>query len=74
MPERNIVHLARHTRAVLADWRDDYNTVRSHSGLGNLPPAVYAKRSAPVMQRDGTLRYTELRAASRCIIHQPGIQ
>jgi putative transposase len=48
-----------HTRAVLADWRDDYNTVRPHSGLGNLAPAVYAKRSAPVMQRDGTLRYTE---------------
>ena len=48
-----------HARAVLADWRDDYNTVRPHSGLGNLAPAVYAKRSAPVMQRDGTLRYTE---------------
>jgi hypothetical protein len=36
----------------------DYNTIRPHSGLGNLPPAVYAKRSAPVMQRDGTLRYS----------------
>lgn len=48
-----------HARAVLAEWKDDYNTVRPHSGLGNLPPAVYAKRSAPVMQRDGTLRYTE---------------
>jgi len=48
-----------HARAVLADWKDDYNTVRPHSGLGNLPPAVYAKHSVPVMQRDGTLRYTE---------------
>ena len=47
-----------HGRAVLADWKDDYNTIRPHSGLGNLPPAVYAKRSAPVMQRDGTLRYS----------------
>ena len=47
-----------HARAVLADWKDDYNTIRPHSGLGNLPPAVYAKRSAPVMQRDGTLRYS----------------
>ena len=47
-----------HARAVLADWKDDYNTIRPHSGLGNLPPAVYAKRSAPVMQRDGTLCYS----------------
>ncbi len=48
-----------HARAVLADWKDDYNIVRPHSGLGNLPPAVYAKRSAPVMQRGGTLCYIE---------------
>ena len=46
-----------HARAVLADWKDDYNTVRPHSALGNLPPADYAKRSAPGMQRDGALRY-----------------
>jgi putative transposase len=36
-----------HARAVLAMWKDDYNTVRPHSGLGNLPPAVYAKLNAP---------------------------
>jgi putative transposase len=45
-----------HVRAALDDWRDDYNTVRPHSALGNLPPAAYAKNSAPAMQRDGTLR------------------
>jgi putative transposase len=48
-----------HVREALAIWKDDYNTVRPHSGLGNLPPAEYAKLSAPVMQRDGTLRYSE---------------
>ena len=48
-----------HAREALAIWKDDYNTVRPHSGLGNLPPAAYAKRSAPGMQRDGTLRYIE---------------
>jgi putative transposase len=45
-----------HVREALAIWKDDYNTVRPHSALGNLPPAVYAKISAPGMQRDGALR------------------
>jgi putative transposase len=48
-----------HAREVLAIWQDDYNTVRPHSGLGNLAPSVYAGLSAPKMQRDGTLRYVE---------------
>lgn len=46
-----------HAREVLSLWRDDYNTVRPHSGLGNLSPAVYAKASAPGTQRDGALRF-----------------
>ncbi len=45
-----------HARAVLADWKEDYNTFRPHSAIGNLPPAIYAKLSDPAMQRDGTLR------------------
>lgn len=45
-----------HARAVLAEWQLDYNNVRPHSSLGNLPPADYAKLSAPVSQRDGSLR------------------
>ena len=45
-----------HAREALAAWRNDYNTVRPHSGLGNLPPATYAKLSDLTMQRDGTLR------------------
>ena len=48
-----------HVREALAIWMEDYNTVRPHSALGNLPPAVYAKLSAPEMQRDGALRYVE---------------
>jgi putative transposase len=48
-----------HVREALAMWKDDYNTVRPHSALGNLPPAVFAKLSAPAMQPDGTLRYIE---------------
>jgi Integrase core domain len=42
-----------HAREVLSIWKDDYNTVRPHSGLGNLSPAAYAKRSDPRTQRDG---------------------
>ena len=46
-----------HAREALAMWKDDYNTIRPHSGLGNLAPVIYAKLSAPVTQRDGALRY-----------------
>jgi putative transposase len=42
-----------HARIELASWQHDYNTVRPHSSIGNLPPATYAKLSAPAMQRDG---------------------
>ena len=45
-----------HAREALADWKNDYNTVRPHSAIGNMPPAVYAKLSDPAMQRDGALR------------------
>jgi putative transposase len=45
-----------HARAALDEWKQDYNNVRPHSGLGNLPPAVYARLSDPAKQRDGTLR------------------
>jgi putative transposase len=49
----------KHAREVLAIWMEDYNTVRPHSALGNLPPVTYAKLSAPEVQRDGALRYIE---------------
>jgi len=45
-----------HVRAVLAEWKEDYNRVRPHSSIGNLPPAVFAAKSAPAMQRGGALR------------------
>jgi putative transposase len=48
-----------HVREALAIWKEDYNTVRPHSALGNLPPLTYAKLSVPEMQRDGALRYVE---------------
>ncbi|WP_354249192.1 IS3 family transposase [Bradyrhizobium sp. LA2.1] len=48
-----------HARELLAEWQDDYNTVRPHSGIGNLPPSTYARLTASGMQRDGTLRYVE---------------
>jgi putative transposase len=41
-----------HVREALVIWMEDYNTIRPHSSLGNLPPADYAKLSAPEMQRD----------------------
>jgi hypothetical protein len=53
-----------HAREVLAIF---YNTVRPHSGLSNLAPSIYGGLSAPKMQRDGTLRYTEGSKAPRPI-------
>ena len=44
-----------HAREALVIWKDDYNTVRPHSAIGNVPPAVYAKLSDPAKQRDGSL-------------------
>jgi putative transposase len=54
--ERDIVHLARPCSYCFGCLEDDYNTVRPHSALGNLAPAIYAKLSEPAKQRDGTLR------------------
>jgi len=48
-----------HAREVMSLWKDDYNTVRPHSSLGNLTPAAYADRGSPDTQRDGTPRYPE---------------
>jgi putative transposase len=44
-----------HARETLAIWKNDYNTVRPHSAIGNIPPAIYAKLSDPAKQRDGSL-------------------
>lgn len=44
-----------HAREALADWKEDYNTVRPHSAIGNVPPAIYAKLSDPEMQWVGSL-------------------
>ena len=43
-------------RVALRDWMKDYNTVRPHSAIGNVPPTTYAMLSDPAMQRDGSLR------------------
>jgi putative transposase len=28
---------------IVEEWKDEYNTIRPHSSLGSVPPAVYAK-------------------------------
>ena len=53
--ERDLVTSLAHAREALAIWKDDYNTVRPHSAIGNVPPVVYAKFSDPAKQRDGSL-------------------
>ena len=48
----------------LQDWRRDYNTVRPHSRIGWLTPAVHASSFGP--QRSGALRTWGLCANRRC--------
>jgi len=48
-----------HAREVLSLWKDDYNMVRPHSGLGNVAPSIFATNSATGTQQDGALRYAE---------------
>ena len=59
-----------HARTALAAWKDDYNTVRPHSAIGNVPPAIYAKLGAPARQRDGALR--SLRGSAPRPVAPPG--
>jgi len=40
-----------HARSVLAAWRDDYNHVRPHSGIGGLTPAAAGQLAPPVAHR-----------------------
>lgn len=43
-----------HARAELMRWKNDYNTSGRTSGIGNVPPAIYATLSAPVAQPSPT--------------------
>lgn len=45
-----------HARAVLEDWRRDYNETRPHSALGWLTPAEYADHQNPGTGRGAALR------------------
>jgi transposase InsO family protein len=42
-----------HACKTLADWNDDYNMIRSHSAIGNMPPADHATHQR---SRDATGR------------------
>ena len=44
-----------HMREAVVIWRNDSCTVRPDSALGNLAPAVYAKKQYPGTRRDGTM-------------------
>lgn len=41
-------------REALSLWREDYNTVRPHSRLGNLPPALFAQCSVASPSHQGS--------------------
>jgi putative transposase len=65
-----------HGREALSLWKDDYNTVRPHSGLGNLTRVAYANASNA--QRNGVMRSTRgfappsVASPSQQDLNQPG--
>ena len=63
--------LAQANQALRA-WKEDYNTVRPHSALGNIPPAIYAAISAPEKQRAGSPAQAE-GSAPRPVAQRPGL-
>jgi len=56
-----------HVREAVAIWKDDYNTIRPYSTLGNLPPAVFAELSVP--ECNGTGRCATSRAPRPAPLH-----
>ena len=42
--DRELLQDLREARLLIEKWRIDYNTVRPHGALGQLPPAVYAAK------------------------------
>lgn len=42
-----------HARALIAEWRDDYNRSRPHTSLGGLTPAEFAARAEQTQTQNG---------------------
>lgn len=38
-----------HARRIIAAWREDYNNVRPHGSIGNMPPAVFRASLRPTL-------------------------
>ena len=64
-------------RAILAAWRDDYNFNRPHSGVRDLPPALYAKGLAiewgGTLELDGGSAPAPLRTSRNIDYLTPGL-
>ncbi len=50
-----LFHGLGHTRAMLAEWVEDYNTARPHSALGYLTPAAFAGKLTTATDRHAAL-------------------
>lgn len=60
-----------HAREALATWKNDCNTARPLSAIGNQPPAIDAKLGVPAMQRDGMQR--SLGGSATCPVAPPSL-
>jgi putative transposase len=57
LPNETLFASLAHSAEASAAWKDDYNTVRPHSALGDLAPATYATLSVLAMQRPVPLHH-----------------
>lgn len=58
-------------RAVVEDWRMEYNTVRPHSSLGRIPPADFAARRMPSVRTNRVIHRRALRGGGRAAPRPP---
>lgn len=40
-----------HAREVIDEWREDYHSIRPHSGLGRLTPEIFWARDMECFQK-----------------------
>ena len=57
---REVFHNGKEARAIVENWRQEYNNYRPHSSLDYLTPAEFARQYYEKNQAEGTRQLTEM--------------